>query len=233
MFIVKDKIINGLLISLLALGLTGCAQNTENISHKTASEPRSAKIAHPKSNYKSAITPSTTKTNSISETKDNSTSSQYSYSTQAAYSKNNAQSQSKYTTSYSNNITPTKSTQTSNDLAVWTDQYGIVHHVDSNNLDYQTIPGSVQVHYEDFTGQIPQNANIIHNAGPNIPQQSDKYQSKVQLGLGDVAVWTDQYGIVHHVDSDGMDRQTIPGSSQIHYTDWSGELPADAQVIHN
>lgn len=119
------------------------------------------------------------------------------------------------------------------DLAVWTDQYGIVHHVDVNGLDYQTIPGSSQVHYEEWTGQLPANAQIIHNAGPNVPEQSDKYQQSVQLGLGDVAVWTDQYGIIHHVDCDGMDRQTIPGSTQVHYEDWYGALPDYAQIIHN
>ncbi|MDM8332434.1 hypothetical protein QUW45_07095 [Limosilactobacillus pontis] len=133
----------------------------------------------------------------------------------------------------------TNQNQTSNiqlgqtDLAVWTDRYGIVHHVDVNGLDYQTIPGSSQVHYEEWTGQLPANAQIIHNAGPNVFEQSDKYQQSVQLGLGDVAVWTDQYGIIHHVDCDGMDRQTIPGSTQVHYEDWYGPLPDYAQIIHN
>lgn len=52
-----------------------------------------------------------------------------------------------------------------------------------------------------------------------------------QLGLNDVAVWTDQYGVTHHVDSDGMDRQTIAGSSQTNYQDWSGSLPSNAQIV--
>ena len=46
-------------------------------------------------------------------------------------------------------------------------------------------------------------------ANSNVNNNSQK-----QLGLNDVAVWTDQYGVTHHVDSDGMDRQTIAGSSQ-------------------
>lgn len=56
--------------------------------------------------------------------------------------------------------------------------------------------------------------------------------SQKQLGLSDVAVWTDGNGVTHHVDSDGMDRQTISGSSQVNYQDWSGSLPSQAQIIH-
>ena len=55
--------------------------------------------------------------------------------------------------------------------------------------------------------------------------------SEIQLGLSDVAVWTDENGITHHVDSDGMDRQTPNGSDQITYNDWSGSLPSNAKVV--
>ncbi|WP_283584623.1 hypothetical protein [Limosilactobacillus urinaemulieris] len=64
-------------------------------------------------------------------------------------------------------------------------------------------------------------------ANSNVNNNSQK-----QLGLNDVAVWTDQYGVTHHVDSDGMDRQTISGSSQTNYQDWSGSLPSNAQIVH-
>lgn len=63
-------------------------------------------------------------------------------------------------------------------------------------------------------------------ANSNVNNNSQK-----QLGLNDVAVWTDQYGVTHHVDSDGMDRQTIAGSSQTNYQDWSGSLPSNAQIV--
>ena len=56
--------------------------------------------------------------------------------------------------------------------------------------------------------------------------------SQKQLGLTDVAVWTDENGVTHHVDSDGMDRQTTAGSSSITYKDWSGSLPSNAQIVH-
>jgi hypothetical protein len=111
------------------------------------------------------------------------------------------------------------------DVAVWTDSYGITHHVDSDGMDRQTIAGSTQVNYEDWSGSLPADAQVIHNG--------DEQHEEIQLGLGDVAVWTDSYGITHHVDSDGMDRQTIDGSSEIHYEDWYGSLPTNAQVIHN
>lgn len=63
-------------------------------------------------------------------------------------------------------------------------------------------------------------------ANSNVNNNSQK-----QLGLNDVAVWTDQYGVTHHVDSDGIDRQTITGSSQTNYQDWSGSLPSNAQIV--
>ena len=63
-------------------------------------------------------------------------------------------------------------------------------------------------------------------ANSNVNNNSQK-----QLGLNDVAVWTDHYGVTHHVDSDGMDRQTIAGSSQTNYQDWSGSLPSNAQIV--
>lgn len=75
-------------------------------------------------------------------------------------------------------------------------------------------------------------------ATTNNSNQSTSSSSKVstdsqkQLGLSDVAVWTDEHGVTHHVDSDGMDRQTISGSSQVSYQDWSGSLPSNAQIIH-
>lgn len=67
----------------------------------------------------------------------------------------------------------------------------------------------------------------------NANQSSKKanQSSSIQLGLNDVAVWTDANGVTHHVDSDGMDRQTSNGSSQITYNDWSGSLPSNAQVV--
>lgn len=73
-------------------------------------------------------------------------------------------------------------------------------------------------------------STIDNNSSSNSSQASTSSQK--QLGLADVAVWTDENGITHHVDSDGMDRQTISGSSQVNYQDWSGSLPRNAQIIH-
>lgn len=62
---------------------------------------------------------------------------------------------------------------------------------------------------------------------------SVKEQKSVQLGLSDVATWTDSQGVTHNVDSDGMDRYTTKGSSQVQYKDWSGALPSGVTVSHN
>ena len=58
---------------------------------------------------------------------------------------------------------------------------------------------------------------------------SSAQSSNIQLGLNDVATWTDSNGVVHNVDSDGMDRQVKNG--QTTYADWSGPLPSNAQVV--
>lgn len=60
---------------------------------------------------------------------------------------------------------------------------------------------------------------------------SQQSSSQKQLGLNDVAVWTDENGITHHVDSDGMDRQTSSNQSGVTYKDWSGSLPSNAQIV--
>lgn len=242
----KNKIIDGLLAFVLVLGLGGCTFNDNVATHKTNSEPTNAKVAKQSTSHSKANKASQTNPSSESAISESSSSEQANITTNSSVQNSQVQADSSVAASSqqeqnsspvineSNGTSQTSSIQLGQtDLAVWTDQYGIVHHVDVNGLDYQTIPGSSQVHYEEWTGQLPANAQIIHNAGPNVPEQSDKYQQSVQLGLGDVAVWTDQYGIIHHVDCDGMDRQTIPGSTQVHYEDWYGALPDNAQIIHN
>lgn len=65
------------------------------------------------------------------------------------------------------------------------------------------------------------------NSSTNTNQNSQR-----QLGLSDVAVWTDSKGVTHHVDSDGMDRQISPNSQGTTYDNWSGSLPSNAQIVH-
>lgn len=88
----------------------------------------------------------------------------------------------------------------------------------SNSTTSQTSKNTSQ-------GSASISSNTSSSSNSNTSQE-------VQLGLGDVAVWTDSKGITHHVDSDGMDRQTTSGNSKITYQDWSGSLPSNAQVIH-
>ena len=244
----QNKIIDSLLVCVLALGLGGCATSSV-ATHKTDHEPASTKIA--KQNSHKKATTETKQENSSSQLPTNKeakaiTNNKLATNTpsQNATQSSSTNQQTSTTNQANNSVLATKNNPATqkqkdiqlgtNDLAVWTDQYGIVHHVDSNGLDHQTIPGSVQDHYENWSGALPSNAQVIHNAGPIIPNQSDKVQHNngVQLGLGDVAIWTDQYGITHHVDSNGMDRQTILGSTEVHYQDWSGPLPSNAEVSH-
>ena len=73
---------------------------------------------------------------------------------------------------------------------------------------------------------------VANNSNHQQATVASHIEQHVQLGLGDVAVWTEN-GVTHHVDSDGMDCQTTNGSSTIHYSDWSGQLPQGVQVQHN
>ncbi|WP_367342028.1 hypothetical protein [Limosilactobacillus sp.] len=59
------------------------------------------------------------------------------------------------------------------------------------------------------------------------------HSEAVQLGLGDTAVWTDNKGVTHHVNSDGLDKQTTQNSNAVSYSDWSGNLPQGVKVEHN
>ena len=76
------------------------------------------------------------------------------------------------------------------------------------------------------------NSAITNQKQSTNSSDSTSSSSQKQLGLTDVAVWTDENGVTHHVDSDGVDRQTTAGSSSITYKDWSGSLPSNAQIVH-
>lgn len=84
------------------------------------------------------------------------------------------------------------------------------------------------------TNTSSSNANNNVTAPAKAASQSStvKQNQEKQLGLGDVATWTDSKGVTHHVDSDGMDRYTAKGSSQVQYQDFSGSLPSEAVISH-
>lgn len=84
------------------------------------------------------------------------------------------------------------------------------------------------------TSTSTSNANNNVTAPAKAASQSStvKQNQEKQLGLGDVATWTDSEGVTHHVDSDGMDRYTAKGSSQVQYQDFSGSLPSEAVISH-
>lgn len=85
---------------------------------------------------------------------------------------------------------------------------------------YKQIGGTYQA-------DVPMGESLKQNNGN---QENSKPVNSQQLGLNDVAVWTDQYGITHHVHSNGMDRQTISGSTQIECQDWYGDFPDNAVI---
>ena len=85
---------------------------------------------------------------------------------------------------------------------------------------YKQIGGTYQA-------DVPMGDSLKQDNGN---QENSKPVNSQQLGLNDVAVWTDQYGITHHVNSNGMDRQTISGSTQIEWQDWYGAFPDNAVI---
>ena len=159
----QNKIIDSLLVCVLALGLGGCATSSV-ATHKTDHEPASTKIA--KQNSHKKATTETKQENSSSQLPTNKeakaiTNNKLATNTpsQNATQSSSTNQQTSTTNQANNSVLATKNNPATqkqkdiqlgtNDLAVWTDQYGIVHHVDSNGLDHQTIPGSVQDHYEN------------------------------------------------------------------------------------
>ena len=85
---------------------------------------------------------------------------------------------------------------------------------------YKQIGGTYQA-------DVPMGESLKQDKGN---QENSKPVNSQQLGLNEVAVWTDQYGITHHVNSNGMDRQTISGSTQIESQDWYGAFPDNAVI---
>ena len=99
----------------------------------------------------------------------------------------------------------------------------------SSNKDKSSHKKSSQSESDENSNSA--NGNATTNDSESSTSSSSQSSSQKQLGLNDVAVWTDENGITHHVDSDGMDRQTSPNQSGVTYKDWSGSLPSNAQIV--
>ena len=76
-------------------------------------------------------------------------------------------------------------------------------------------------------------ATMAHSSANASSVNANSHSEAVQLGLGDTAVWTDSQGVTHHVNSDGLDKQTSKNSNSVSYSDWSGSLPQGVKVEHN
>lgn len=100
----------------------------------------------------------------------------------------------------------------------------------SSNKDKSSHKKSSQSESDENSNSANSNATT-NDSESSTSSSSQESSSQKQLGLNDVAVWTDENGITHHVDSDGMDRQTSPNQSGVTYKDWSGSLPSNAQIV--
>ena len=100
----------------------------------------------------------------------------------------------------------------------------------SSNKDKSSHKKSSQSASEENANSANSNATT-NDSESSTSSSSQTSTSQKQLGLNDVAVWTDENGITHHVDSDGMDRQTFPNQSGVTYKNWSGSLPSNAQIV--
>ena len=100
----------------------------------------------------------------------------------------------------------------------------------SSSKDKQSSKKSSQSESDENSTSANSNATT-NDSKSSTSSSSQESSSQKQLGLNDVAVWTDENGVTHHVDSDGMDRQTSPNQSGVTYKDWSGSLPSNAQIV--
>lgn len=98
-----------------------------------------------------------------------------------------------------------------------------------NNTAVQQINANTTS--SSFTNNVT-TSNTHQNTANTESSSAPKAHQEIQLGLGEVASWTDSQGTTHHVDSDGMDRYTTKGSQEVQYQDWSGSLPQNAIVNH-
>lgn len=52
-----------------------------------------------------------------------------------------------------------------------------------------------------------------------------------QVGLNQLAIWTDNAGMIHHVNSDGLDTIYNPKTHETAYLDFEGSLPENAEIV--
>ncbi len=215
LFIMKlnKKILNSSLVIMLALGLAGCATNATPNSHKT-NEATSAKVVK-QGNKKAA---KNTKAKNDHQTNKSATTTNTKQATGKSTSGVQTNNQSGSTTAASSSAT----SRAKASLAAAT------NHSNHNSGTTTQTSNSQNQSTLTATSTTKTATTTKTTAKSNTPAHHE-----VQLGLGDVASWTDSKGITHHVDSDGMDRETISGSSQVNYQDWSGKLPQNAVVTHN
>lgn len=212
LFIMKlnKKILNSSLVIMLALGLAGCATNATPNSHKT-NEATSAKVVK-QGNKKTA---KNTKAKNDHQANKSATTTNTKQATGKSTSGVQTNSQSGSTTAASSSAT----SRAKASLAAATNQ-GSQSKVTATTTSAKQNASTTAPAVKTTTSKTTTKANTPTH-------------QEIQLGLGDVASWTDNKGITHHVDSDGMDRETISGSSQVHYQNWSGSLPQNAVVSHN
>lgn len=134
-----------------------------------------------------------------------------------------------------------KSTKTSNKAesssnkaaATYQSESTAVSHQASTDVNGNTASQQSNTNTTSFSTTSNATTSIVSQNTTNAQRSSaPQAQQEIQLGLGEVASWTDSQGTTHHVDSDGMDRYTTKGSQEVQYQDWSGSLPQNATVNH-
>ncbi|WP_373842472.1 hypothetical protein [Limosilactobacillus sp.] len=212
----NKKILNSSLVIMLALGLAGCATNATPNSHKT-NEATSAKVVKQgnKKTAKNTKAKNDHQANKLATTTN----------TKQATGKSTSGVQ---TNSQSGSTTAASSTSSSATSRAKASLAAATNHSNHNSGTTTQASNSQSQSTLTATSTTKTATTTKATAKSNTPVHRE-----VQLGLGDVASWTDSKGITHHVDSDGMDRETISGSSQVNYQDWSGKLPQNAVVTHN
>lgn len=166
---------------VLVLGLGGCASNLASTTHK-AESAKSAKIVkqdNKKSTTVQSSTPSVKENQGDSQTTSNNkvsctSSSEIKDTTNGSSDEQQNDISKAPTAQATSKVAASSSSQSQRatrhqvqldlgDVASWTDRQGVTHHVDSDGMDRYTSNGSQEVHYQDWSGSLPQDATVSHN----------------------------------------------------------------------
>lgn len=257
----NKKIITLSTVLLSALLLTGCGINSsQSTNNSSTNHNHSSKVIKPshtttnKSDANSPLASSTSAQNSpeatqsvpadynINPQNNTQTSSSALSAPQSSANRQLAPSNSEIQSDYNPTTAPTYQLTDANVINNFISDSGLIinqgDELSVAPVDVEAGVYQLELRHTDNTNPQVAHLTTLYTYNVNTHNYSVTYQASnptqttQQLGLNDTATWSDPDGTIHHVNSDGLDTITTL-TGQTTYQDWFGQLPTNAQIIHN